>query len=1813
MASEVDHAVGSSSSFNFAFDSLEAIRKRLLDLTGRNSLLNYRHPKTSCVRLVDELPDQIYEVLQDKKSFTFMPVAEPTEKDLIKAGFIKVDIEKKQKVIIEYPSAEKWAKIIGIATAYDLPEKPTSDDARHSDTNLQTLFYAPELEARLRKLRVSSESAIEETGSNILYLALGFLEWYETRESDVARLAPLFTIPVHLERRNLDSSSGVYRYTITLKDDSLITNVTLKEKLANDFNLILPSIDDESTPENYFKTIKDTILVQQPKWKLRRQASLVLLNFAKQSMYEDLNPENWPQDASIQTHPLVTMFFSTSSEENLGNSFIYETEHPIDEMDDIHENSPLIYNADSSQHSAIIDVVNGDNLVIEGPPGSGKSQTITNIIAASIANQQKVLFVAEKMAALNVVKSRLDKAGLGEFCLELHSHKTNKQKLINELHSKLLKHNSYSIPKNIDTTIERYDDLKNKLNKYALKVNSTWGNTDLTIHEIIQKATRLREQYKINPDKLSIDGISGKTFTSIKQSELNDLAFMLSSIYTQVSDQATEGKIQNHYWYGVQNEDLNSTNIEELVQLLILWSEDLKKLDTLWIKTLTSIGLDANKSNSLKDIKLFLMEGLKLPDLIGGELFTQLDSIVEKTTLLDDWLVEYESLHNFIVKLQPEIYDSSLTSIHTTNNISKVVQALKSSGLENTYTIGLIANDHIKSDSLYSLCGEVQKTLELIQPKAPFGLQTLFVNNTNSLQEIKVLIEKIGLLPNDLWKFRDDVFDNSELDSLLDLIIDKFKKVTPIYKTLKEDVLLDQLPELGDLRNYQSIINNASFFKWFSSDWRNAKNSVLKLSKKAKPNKKYFLNLLPAIIEYKEQSSEIMKLNHENPILGSHFQGVDTPIDRISILRNWYKSIREEYGIGFGERVNIGSEILKLDKDFAMALLDEAKNGFGDKLDLLLSGLTELQINYKNHPISKSKTQILSGEDGAIKKFNLWLGSAIQYLNSVFKNKECTLSLMEQYQYEIKQLQTDASNWNNSEFLSLINPFDIFLSVEPNSFSETSLSSAKSTLKIAKHINNSSLLKEMLLRSPSEITYQQVKQSLQPLSIYIDKEKVSRDQFIKLGNVDFDHWIESCDDQIINLLRRNDSAISKIDWLNTWLDYIKLKNRLLRQGFQNIIDELENSQLKSQDLQDIVNLVIFNQISKEIISKIPELANFTGLEQTAIKQNFKVHDSELLTLQRKKIAFKASREKPPQGISTGKVSDYTNIGLIKHEANKKTRHVAIRSLLKRAGDAIQVLKPCFMMSPMSVAQYLQPGKFNFDLVVMDEASQIRPEDALGAVARGARLVVVGDPKQLPPTNFFNKVIDEEDDDFVGLQDSESILESVMPMFKTRRLRWHYRSKHESLIAFSNQSFYDSDLVLFPSPFKTSSEFGVKLHRVQRGRFVNRRNVEEASELIKTVATHLIEKPHESIGIVAMNSEQRDEIEKQLDQQAKGFPALLNAIELNKNSEDPLFIKNLENVQGDERDVIYISMTYGPEKVGGRTMQRFGPINSGVGWRRLNVLFTRSKKRMHIFTSIPSTEILENPTSSRGVKALKAFLEYAESGHLHQPKVSGKASDSDFEISVMKMLNEHGYDCEPQLGVAGFFLDLAVRDPGMPGKFLMGIECDGATYHSAKSARDRDCLRQEILESLGWRVKRIWSTDWFKNPQAQLQPILNELEKLKTPIKIETTDNTHNELIQTIQIDERSFEELSQKLQTESEMTIEERLLAFDKDVIRAEFPKTDINQKLLRREMLDALLEHLPTSKAEFQEYVPAYIRTGTVTYEAKFLDDVLAIIADYA
>jgi transcription elongation GreA/GreB family factor len=465
--------------------------------------------------------------------------------------------------------------------------------------------------------------------------------------------------------------------------------------------------------------------------------------------------------------------------------------------------------------------------------------------------------------------------------------------------------------------------------------------------------------------------------------------------------------------------------------------------------------------------------------------------------------------------------------------------------------------------------------------------------------------------------------------------------------------------------------------------------------------------------------------------------------------------------------------------------------------------------------------------------------------------------------------------------------------------------------------------------------------------------------------------------------------------------------------------------------------------------------------------------------------------KPPRGNGIGRKSTWTEMALLENEVSKKQRFISVRDLTHRAGRALLELKPCWMMSPLAVAQYVPKGTLHFDLCIIDEASQMPPESAIGALLRCDQTIVVGDTNQLPPTSFFKALVDDDQADEDETVLSESILEMANATFRpARRLRWHYRSRHSGLIKFSNQLVYDGDLIVFPSATESASRMGVELQHVA-GRYKAGTNPLEAKAMVETALAFMRTDPDRSLGIVTLNQKQRELISEEFEYALASGPHAVRYIESWKERNDGLeefFVKNLENVQGDERDVIFIGTVYGPEEPGGRVMQRFGPINGLTGKRRLNVLFTRAKQKIVTFSSMTDADIVADETANPGAYMLKRWLEYSASGVLESGSRTEREPDSDFEIFVMNQIRSMGCEAVPQVGVAGYFIDIGVRHPEWPYGYVLGVECDGAAYHSAKSARDRDRLRQEILEGLGWRLHRIWSTDWFNHPGREAEKL-----------------------------------------------------------------------------------------------------------------------------
>ncbi len=1805
---------------SIAGKALENLRKRLLDLTGRNRLISFRHTKGASLRIIDELPEQLVETLLSGKKMRFVPVPDPTKEQLVEAGYIEIDNETKQeKVVKKDPDAEQWAKWLNLETSYEVP-LPTAGNSqtKHADLAIQTLMYSYEMETRLRGLRQKANTAIEETGTNILYLAFGFLQWQETNQNENPRIAPLYLLPVTLKRGSLNRATGTYEYTIEYTDEDIISNLSLREKLRADFSLALPDLDENTKPEDYFSKVEELINENQPRWRIRRYITLTLLNFSKLLMYLDLDPNRWPEGAAITKHSVVKRFLEGYSSEDAETEkepdLNFGEEYAIDELPEINQRYPLIDDADSSQHSALIDALDGNNLVIEGPPGTGKSQTITNIIAGAISQGKKVLFVAEKLAALEVVKRRLDAVGLGEFCLELHSHKTQKRKVFEEIGNRLNSYGTHRKPSAIGVDIRRYEELVFELKSHVEIINRGWKNTGKTIHEILMGATRHRESIGLSPHLFKPIGCDGRNYDPLSQRRLRDQVGAFKEIVNALLDQ-TEDKINigNHAWCGVENKEIQLYDKENVVGALAAWQETLEQLSRIELRVANICNVTADSAAApIVYLEKLSIELSKIPVLQGDELLEAIP------------LLRQEALNEFIKYL--ELYKTIQEKVREIGKLVTKETLTDLPDLYNTRKAKESINKWMADDAEYRIVRDAEKIISRVERnilalentaqsiEAALGSQSdaLFPMSSKGLSELGTFVSAVSMLEPGLWKQRSDYFDNDELDEVLPKLRGQIDHARSLNREIKGTYSVSELPRKADLSHIQTVMQKAGIFRWLSSEWRKANRTLETCVAGPSVNRKSQIALLDKAVDYAATKERVENSRKYRNCLGENLRGVNTNIKAIEALRNWYRHVRQEYGVGLGPKVAMGNTIIGMSNDLARGIHSLLKQNFLSQVEKGIGGVNELRKIFRLDSELFDPERLLHGDEGLLRE----VGSIIEEINSgiapLVKNGNPSIGDIKSRIDELIDLGERIESFVDLDLDNKIFEGKLGLNYAEDEGWHDKLDVGQRTAYLAnvvqREINNHEI-REKISKSPNERTFQRFHEVGKELASELQRQSAAFNEFSEITKLSEPLWFGKNGKRVDAVLERNQFAIKNPDALSNWLDYLRIKADLASLGLDSIPQAVENGQISASQIDDAYLAGIYDVLAREVFDEVPEVARFSGQKQEALQKQFCEYDEKLKRLQCEKISWLVDQNRIPQGRSGARVKDYTEWKLLKHECSKKTRHVPIRRVVERAGNALVKLKPCFMMGPMSVAQYLTPGIIEFDLVVMDEASQIKPEDAIGTIARGGQLVVVGDPKQLPPTSFFDRMIDEENDDATAIEESESILDTTLSIFPARRLRWHYRSQHESLIAFSNQSFYGSDLVLFPSPYHKSDGYGVHLSPVPRGTFVNRRNMEEAKVIAKAVREHFRHRAHETLGIVTMNSQQRDQIERNVEMLAKEDLAFQQWLENDQSRHESLFFKNLENVQGDERDVIYISMTYGPQEVGGKVMQRFGPINTDVGWRRLNVLFTRARKRMQIFSSMKANDIVVSVKSSLGVKALHDFLAFVETGILHHTEgASGRAPDSDFEIAVMQVLRNHGFECEPQIGVAGFFIDIGVKDPGNPGRYLMGVECDGATYHSAKSVRDRDRLRQIILERLGWRIRRIWSTDWFKNPGSVIQPIVEELLALKTIPVSEDLEETEVEEIEEILEQEELLDASVDRYISEGK-SLQEKLLDFDREVIRREAVSTPENERILRPAMLEAFLEYTPTSKSEFLEYMPPYLRQSTAAPEGNFLEQILEII----
>jgi len=1696
----------SSPGQDFALGTLEDHRRRLLDLGARNNLLNFAHDRHGSVRISDEPPNRLHAMLLSGEELGFQAIPDPTREQLIEAGYIQDDPQTGQAHPIKAPpSAMEWARVLGYAANHRLPQPHEEGGRRESAAGkpLQILMFDSEMERRLSGLYRRAETAVEEMGSNLCYVALGFLEWLDAKDGGKGRHAPLLLVPVRLARGPEDRAGGSRSYSVTFTGEEVIPNPVLREKLRHDFGLPLPDLGDALTPEDYFSEIERLIAAPQPLWEVRRQTTFALFNFRKLLIYLDLDPMRWPGEKMITRHPIASRFLLPAGEREHGAE--PAEDQVIDDFPDAQQRYPIVVDADSSQHSALVEVRDGENLVIEGPPGTGKSQTITNLIAAALARGQRVLFMAEKLAALKVVKRQLDRAGLGDFCLELHSHTAGKALVLDALVSRLAKQSQYQRPRRIKVDIEEYETLKNRLRSYAELVNRGWKETGETIHQILMAACRYREELEIDPAALHPQGYDGRLPMAEAQPRSLEQVHNLADGCRRLANQLDPGEpLDHHPWYGVGNPDLQAFDQERVCAALSRWQDALTALADTLKSVAYRLGAEAETANRQAPNAFAAIESLRAdlqnpPPLRGDEALSALHLLRDDNlAMLTRHVRILQQIRRHRAALPGPLRPELAEDAKAHERLRRAYRALEALGVAGATDQRTLAK-HLKR--IKRLQKEFHNLDKLMTRAALlFGepYTALIDMNEAGFKEFRGLVELGCRIRPELLGLRHPRFDHDHMDPLLLELKSRLEKLDGLGRSLAQHFALDRLPSTQTVEEMRKQLENRELLGWRSEQWRNARTALLQISSKPDAGVKELVGHLKELYVYVKGKQLLEDSTGYLKALGAPFAGMETPIDDLLELRRWYSDVRRRYGLGVGPKVALGDAVIGMDPSVAEWFRTLSERGAVVWLDGLLGELSRLQRAFPSYrPLHSWRTPLLTA-DGPLEQLRQLLESSLECCRELLRSPQVSLaeigdtvdclSDLDALQRERKESAPDPG-WLGHRY----DP-----EVEPERLSSETLLMLEHTEALARFIAEeitTAPLQDAIRKDPGNRLFAELEGELTDAW---RTQLEQRRQFADLTQLDVEAWEHGGGGTLDGLLARNRRALEKADWMTDWLDYVRIRRQLDSAGFTPLTRAMEQGRIALADIEAGYRLGVYDFLAQQILAVFPDMSGFTGEDLLELQEQFGQCDLRLQQLQRQRLVWEASRNRIPKGKAGQRPGDQTELALLRQQCAQKNRHMPLRQLLVRAGNAVAALKPCFMMSPTAIAQYLTPGEMEFDLVIMDEASQIRPEEALGAIARGRQLVVVGDPKQLPPTSFFAKGIDEEEEENTSaIAITESILDSAKLRLPVRPLRWHHRSLHESLIAFPNRAFYDNRLTLFPSPLKEVPGLGLKLTRIPRGRLENRRNQEEARIVALAIQHHLLKRPQESLGIVAMSTEQCDQIADAVEALKKNNQQLWQALEKESTKREPLFIKSLENVQGDTRDLIFISCTYAAQKSGGKLQQGFGPLNSDAGWRQLNVMITRARRRMHLFSSVGSEEIEVSVRSRNNTLALKGLLAFAETGRLPQSSDPNQSPLTDFQTTVMAALARAGFQCTPGVGVAGCFIDLAVRDPDNPNRYLLGIESDGAGYVCAKSVRDRDRLRQAVLQRLGWRLHRIWSMDWYNDPHAQIELIVGKLKELKS--------------------------------------------------------------------------------------------------------------------
>ena len=1386
-------------------EKLEKARTELLDLSARNRLLNMARSTKSAkiLPVVNEQSVEIYRFLvRENRPMTFLPGHGPED-----APPGNVD--------------EESGEIAEIAQPEDETVNERGVLNRYADNKLQTRLTPAGLQKRLLDLYYDARTLEEEQGVNILFLALGALRWIDPNNAANVRYAPLVLVPVALERGNAGE-----RFKLRWRQEDLASNLSLELYLDRVHGLKMPPFEtgDDFDFAEYMNEVAETV-VTKAGWGVEPDdITLGFFSFAKFLMYRDLDPEVWPRNAKISEHSLIRSLVSDGFP---GHDDLIPEDSKIDQhlapSDMLH-----IVDSDSSQTVAIHEVRRNRNIVIQGPPGTGKSQTIANIVASAVADGKTVLFVAEKMAALEVVKRRLDKAGVGDACIELHSNKANKRAVLQELKRTWeLGSPTGDAPTALDA---RLAEVRDKLNGHADRMNCAQGPAGLTPYDIVGHLTRLKQDGQAPND---IKLVSPETWTA---DDLDERFKVLSELVERVSD---IGLPIRHVWRGVSVEVILPPDVDRLGARIHALADQFDRLrsehaavssslEVLPVESVKAFGEAARLARRIASAPALPPAALSAPHW-----HTHATKITE---LLHAGGENADTAERLREQVKPAAWSTDVTSLQ---------EALRA--LPDAFSIEAFEHAGRLSTLAPRLLDEAARLASLLGQSPP---------TTTAAIELAVQVgERVAAAPD----ASPEAFLAAEWENSVERARDIASEVAALEASRAEIG-----GKLGDaawsmnLRQARTTLatHGTGFFKVFSGDWRKAHRLVRSVLANPETALAEVLSLLDALARG-QSALDAIRVDDRfgRTVFGSDWRGDKSAPGPLLALVDWMHTIRgldskpRLIAAQRPDRSEIGARTKRV-----QTLISEAT----PPLLALWDNLTNKAALVFGNAVSPERADLAGVASQLVRVY-----AAHSLCRSIMTPVPSALPDCRVILDDLARGQVAARAVADGDALG----GDAFGSEWRSTTSDWgALRSAANWIMANLDIRmlSSRVIDRSALLERADTAVASGDKLLASFGLLLDELKCDRMQAFG-GETLADLPLQQLVDHVAAWLSAQES-------LSKWVAYRSRAAYGRSLGIGEIVDQLHDGRLPPTEAKANFEMSYYEAIFTDLARAQPEVARFDGALHGRAVRDFAEFDRQRIRASALEVVRAHHRKIPP--ANEGAIGP---LGVLRSEIARKRGHMPIRQLIQRAAPAVQALKPVFMMSPLSIAQFLPPGALTFDLIVMDEASQIQPVDALGAIARSRQVVVVGDPHQLPPTAFFAKMTGAAEDDEEGARLAD--IESILGLFTARGLpmrllRWHYRSRHQSLIAVSNRQFYDNKLFIVPSPYTADAGMGLRFNFIENGIFetgTTRTNPIEAKAVARAIVAHAIQYPKLSLGVAAFSAAQRRVIQDQVELLRRQLP------------------------------------------------------------------------------------------------------------------------------------------------------------------------------------------------------------------------------------------------------------------------------------------------------------------------------------------------------